>query len=273
MSKRPRLPVVISVPHGGTAVPFEARHLMRLGIGEILIDGDTWARQLYDLFAHVASYVDTDIARAALDMNRSPGDRPPENPDGVVKTVTAGGIPVWDDPEGLSLQLADLLVKKYHRPYHERIRKAAGAGSAVLGIDCHTMLSHAPPIGPDAGTPRPAICISNGGDDRGEEEGEPVSAPPDLVRALRDAMEREFSGMSLPVAIFGETVRINDPFRGGYTCRHHGLPGPLPWVQFEINRALYLPETGELAEKPDASSLRRLKDIRERFVRGIRRVI
>ncbi|NIO15885.1 MAG: N-formylglutamate amidohydrolase, partial [Deltaproteobacteria bacterium] len=114
MSKRPRLPVVISVPHGGTAVPFEARHLMRLGIGEILIDGDTWARQLYDLFAHVASYVDTDIARAALDMNRSPGDRPPENPDGVVKTVTAGGIPVWDDPEGLSLQLADLLVKKYH---------------------------------------------------------------------------------------------------------------------------------------------------------------
>ncbi len=86
-------------------------------------------------------------------------------------------------------------------------------------------------------------------------------------------MEREFSGMSLPVEIFGETVRINDPFRGGYTCRHHGLPGPLPWVQFEINRALYLPETGELAEKPDASSLRRLKDIRERFVRGIRRVI
>lgn len=273
MSGGSALPVVISVPHGGTKVPRVVAHLASLSIRDILRDGDTWSRHLYDISNHVVSIVGTDIARAVLDMNRSPEDRPPENPDGVVKSVTADGVTVWTDPDGLHSDLADLLVQKYHRPYHERIREAAGTGLTVLGIDCHTMLSHAPPIGADAGTLRPAICISNGGNEKGEEEGSPLTAPPELARALRDAMEAAFRDINAAVSIGDKTVRINDPFRGGYICRHHGTKGPLPWVQFEINRALYLPDTPELSEKPDGASLRRLEDIRDRFIRGLRRIL
>jgi formiminoglutamase len=240
---------------------------------DILRDGDTWSRQLYDLLGHVVSYADTDIARAALDINRSPDDRPPDNPDGVVKSVTADGVQVWEDPAGLSPELADLIVNEYHRPYHEGIKNAARAGTAVLGIDCHTMLIQAPPIGPDAGRSRPAICISNGGNEKGEEDGGPLTAPSDLVRALRDAMAIEFRDIGTATSFGDETVLINDPFRGGYICRRHANYGPIPWVQFEINRGLYLPDTPELTEKPDGPSLERLKDIRERFIRGLRRVI
>lgn len=271
MSQGPALPVVISVPHGGTEVPREVRHLLRLSMQDILRDGDTWSGHLYDLSGHVVSYVDTDIARAALDMNRSPDDRPPENPDGVVKTTTVGGVQVWEDPTGLPHELADRIIEKYHRPYHDRIEAASRKKTAILGIDCHTMLSRAPLFSDQPGAPRPMICISNGGDGTGEPRGEPLTAPPDLTRALRDAVATAFRHEDVTVDI--GAVLLNDPFRGGYLCRRHGISGTLPWVQFEINRALYLPDTLGLTKRPDAEHLTRLGDLREKFIRGLKRIL
>lgn len=248
-------------------------HLARLSIGDILKDGDTWARHLYDLADRVKFFVDTHIARAVLDMNRAPHDRPPENPDGIVKTVTVNATQVWDDPGGLSPELADLLIARYHRPYHGRIEGAARKDAVLFGIDCHTMLSRSPGGAPRGGEPRPMICISNGGDGSGESMGETLTAPPELVRALCDAMQTAFRHEDVMVGVGSGSVLLNNPFRGGHICMRHGGTGFVPWVQFELNRALYLPETSELTESPGAESQKRLRDLREKFFRGIRGVL
>jgi N-formylglutamate deformylase len=96
------LPIVISVPHGGTEVPQELQAHCRLSLSAVLMDNDTWARDLFSLSARVAFYGESLVARAVIDMNRDPRDRPPQNPDGVVKTVTVFGEQVWDRPEGLT---------------------------------------------------------------------------------------------------------------------------------------------------------------------------
>ncbi len=34
-------------------------------------------------------------------------------------------------------------------------------------------------------------------------------------------------------------MKLNDPFRGGYIVRTHGM-GQVPWIQVEMNRSFYL---------------------------------
>jgi formiminoglutamase len=98
------LPVLISIPHGGLAIPDRLKSQFLPDSRSVLRDADTWARELYSLHGEVAAIINTDIARLVLDMNRSPQDRPPGNPDGVVKTVTVVGERVWRNPDGLSSQ-------------------------------------------------------------------------------------------------------------------------------------------------------------------------
>jgi N-formylglutamate amidohydrolase len=90
---------------------------------------------------------------------------------------------------------------------------------------------------------------------------------------LRYAVAAAFRHEYVTVGIGAGAVLLNDPFRGGYLCRHHGISGPLPWVQFEINRALYLPEEPDLTEIPGAASRTRLGGLREKFIRGLKRML
>ena len=84
------IPILVTVPHGGMRLPPEASEC-RLSPLEVVLDGDTWSRDLYNLRDHVAAFLDTEIPRAVIDLNRAPVDLPPVNPDGVVKTITVDG--------------------------------------------------------------------------------------------------------------------------------------------------------------------------------------
>lgn len=267
------LPVIISVPHGGTEVPEEARPHCRLDMQAILKDGDTWSRELYALREPVAGFIASDIARAIIDMNRAPGDLPPGNPDGIVKTVTVEKVQVWDNQGGPPDTLAAHLVRTYHGSYHRKLQEFSDNSGALFGIDCHTMLPFEPGKEPGEDTRRPLICISNRGGFGAEEKGEPLTAPADLVLALRDALRKEFIHESVEFTMGGEPVGVNNPFRGGYIIRTHGWASSIPWVQFEINRALYMPCGEWLPENPDRKTLKRLSDLRDKFVRGIKSIL
>ncbi|MCP4230342.1 MAG: N-formylglutamate amidohydrolase, partial [bacterium] len=66
-----KLPLLLSVPHGGVNVPPEVRDYCILTEEEIIVDGDEGASEIYwPLEEHVAAFIKTDIARAILDMNR-----------------------------------------------------------------------------------------------------------------------------------------------------------------------------------------------------------
>ena len=219
-----KLPVLLSVPHAGLEVPPEVAGLSRLSAAEIAADGDGGAREVYALEDRVTGYVTTEIARAFVDMNRAGDDI---RKDGVIKTHTCWDVQVYRKP--LSDGLVRRLVERYHRPYHARLRELSTSG-VRLGIDCHTMAAAGPPVGPDAGEERPALCLSDG-------EG---TLPPEWFARLAECLERAF----------GVPPSLNSPFRGGHIIRAHS--GELPWVQLEMSRAPFLPDEAKRERVLDA---------------------
>lgn len=201
------LPILLSVPHAGLRIPPEVEHLNLLETADIVADGDEGAAEIYDLEAHVAAFVTTDIARAYVDLNRAEDDL---RKDGVVKTHTCWDVPIYRRP--VSEDIVGELLEKYHRPYHRRLRKLAG--SVKLGIDCHTMAATGPPVGPDPGKERPLVCLSNA-------DG---TCPDEWMRRLAALFEGEFQ----------DRVSVNHPFQGGYIIRSHA--SEMPWIQLELSR-------------------------------------
>jgi formiminoglutamase len=205
-----RLPLLISVPHAGLAVPAEVAGLNLLTPEQIAADGDAGAAAIYGgLRDRVARFVTTDIARAFVDLNRAEDD---VRKDGVIKTHTCWDEPVYRAPPPPAT--VEALLARYHRPYHRRLSDLAGSG-VVLGVDCHTMAAAGPPVGPDTGMPRPEVCIGDG-------DG---ACPRDWAERLVDCFARQFSG----------AVTLNRPFSGGYILRAHAAE--LPWVMIELSRA------------------------------------
>ena len=203
------LPLLLSIPHAGLIIPPEVQDLCTLSKEEIIEDGDEGAAEIFfPLQNEVSALVTTVVARAILDMNRLEEDR---SKDGVVKTHTCWDVPVY---RGFpSEEIITILIEKFYRPYHANLINHAEI--AKLGIDCHTMSAQGPPVGPDPGTKRPAICISNAD----------FTCPNEWITSLAACFER----------VFEKEVSINKPFKGGYIIRSHARE--LPWVQLELSRA------------------------------------
>ncbi len=263
----PKLPILVSVPHGGIHAPAEVRDHCLLDERDFALDGDTWARELYALRPDVLGYADTPIPRAIVDMNRSPYAGP--DPDGIIKSVTIQGKQVWRDPSGPPRSLAHELVSRHHWKYHQALEHLSRIPGLALGLDCHTMLGVGPDAGPDPGRVRPMICVSNRGDASARSTGEPTTAPEALVLGLRDALQAAFRHEDVEAG----GISINAPFKGGYICRRHGQNGPLPWLQLELSRALYLPVNGVIPAMPDRGSETRLRDLREKILGALRRML
>jgi len=208
-----RLPLLVSLAHAGLDVPEEVRDNCLLSLKDIVRDGDEGAREIYGRLENICvSFHSTRIARAFVDMNRAEDDI---RLDGVVKTHTIWNQPIYRNE--LSAETIQTLIRKYWRPYHEDLSRLSGQG-AILGLDCHTMAATGPPLGHDAGIPRPAVCLSNA-------DG---TCPNQWIRSMAECFRKAFH----------DEVRINDPFSGGYIIRSHS--GELPWVQIEISRGDFM---------------------------------
>lgn len=217
------LPLLISIPHGGFRIPEELEGRVSLQPEDMLDDSDAYTLDIYDLRANVSGFVSTEIARAFVDLNREVSDRPPQNPDGVVKSLTCYGKPVYKEGLEPDERLIERLVERYYEPYHAAIRAASKDHRIELALDCHSMAAEGPAISPDVGKKRPALCLGN---------AHGRACQPEIIERLADCMRRAFS-------LKEEEVTINLPFAGGHITRTYG-GNPLPWIQVEMSRALYL---------------------------------
>jgi formiminoglutamase len=241
--------VLISIPHGGTKTPPEVVGRVRASAAEIFEDGDAFTPAIYDIADKVAHVQVARVARAFVDLNRAEDDRPPANTDGVVKTATCFDRPVYDAP--LDDALTETLLATYYRPYHAALSEAAHRAGLLVGLDCHSMAAFPPPVAPDADTPRPLFCLSN---------GEGRTADDTLLERLAEQIARSFECAP-------EEVALNRPFKGGYITRRYGRH-PLPWIQIELNRSLYLAEPWFDAGRRTIDE-RRLVELRQRFAAAI----
>ena len=208
-----KLPVLLSVPHGGLLIPEELADYTLFTEKLIKIDSDSGSKAIYHpLERHVAGFVTIPYARCFVDMNRADDDR---RSDGVVKTHAAWGHKLYHTtpPE----ETFQAVIGRYHTPYHQRLSELALSSGAKLGVDCHTMCEFAPPNAPDSeGVERPMVCLS-------DKRGESISA--EWMDRLMYWFGQAFEGFE---------VRKNSPFSGGYITRRHMTE--LPFIQIEISR-------------------------------------
>ena len=203
------LPLLLSVPHAGLTVPTEVENFCLLTKKEIIEDGDEGTAEIYlPLQEEVFTLVTTVVARAIVDMNRAEDDR---RKDGVIKTHTCWDVQIYREPP--SETLISELMEIYYKPYHASLTEYAR--HVTCGIDCHTVAAQGPPVGPDTGEERPAICISDA-------DG---TCPKEWIISLADCLKK----------VFEKDVSINHPFKGGYIIRSHAKE--LPWIQIELSRA------------------------------------
>ena len=221
-----RFPVLSSIPHGGTEVPKEIRDRVTISQKDQFEDSDAFTQEIYSLGDDALVEVQSQIARVYVDMNRSEDDRPPKNPDGVVKTQTCHGKIIYRPDQELDDSSTQRILDTYYVPYHQSIAAALTEHTGLqLAIDCHSMEKVAPVISPDPGQPRPLICL-------GTNHGK--SCPQEMADRLAECFREGFD-------LKEKDVVMNKPFAGGYITRTYG-EGALPWMQVEMNRSLYLSE-------------------------------
>ena len=244
-----KLPILISIPHGGENAPLELEGRTCITPQDLFEDGDACTREIYGIKNYVTAIVDTPIARAFVDLNRNVDDRPPKNPDGIIKTMTCHGKPIYHSDKHPDESLGITLIKSYYQPYHDKIQNLlANSKEIQICLDCHTMEAVGPKIARDFGHERPLICLGT---------NHHKSCPENTVKHLAQCFQTAFQ-------INKSDITINQPFAGGFITKIYGN-NPLPWIQVEMNRRLYLSDpwfnrkTLEVREE-------RLRELREKFV-------
>lgn len=239
-----KLPILLSIPHGGMRKPSELEGHLSITNRDLFDDSDPFVVELYDLGNKVERVIKTDIARAFVDLNRSLQDMPPDNPDGLIKSKTCYDKPIYANGQEPNDSLKTMLIELYYLPYHQAIQKNIDDLDLQLCLDCHSMASVAPYFSPDKNnSKRPKFCLSNNDGQTSSQE---------MIEFLADSISESFS-------IDRQEISLNDPFHGGHITKTYGNK-PIPWIQVEMNRDLYLstPWFDENTLSVDPSHLKKL---------------
>jgi N-formylglutamate deformylase len=247
-----KLPLFVSVPHGGEKVPVELQGKLELTDHDIFWDSDAHTNKIYDARSLVKYCEIFDVIRAAVDLNREENDLPPDNPDGIVKQKTCLGVSLYPDNGLPTEEDTKVLIEKYYRPYHQKVSEIVKSPEITFCLDCHSMLEKGPSISPDRGKKRPLFSLGN-------REGKTSSM--ESINELKKIIAKNFQ-------VDEDEVAINDPFKGGFITKSYGN-NPKPWIQIEMNRVLYLAPK-YFDEKTLKVSEERLKELNGFFLYSLK---
>jgi formiminoglutamase len=254
-----KLPILLSIPHGGVSVPTAVADRINLSPLELLIDSDTRTKEVFGFGDQVEGYVDTDIARCVIDVNREYRT----DQESVFKHYSHNKKEVWNERGLNELEREGLLCKHYH-PYHQTIKEIIASTDIKMAIDAHAMIPRKRAGEGKDKIRRPLFCISNRGSKDSRYPESNITAPFSLMKKLKRNLEEEFADMLL--FDVEDVVRINDPFRGGYITAFHGKHPKIPFIQIEINRALYLPPELDIRLEQSEKEKKRISVVRDKLI-------
>src|SRR4030065_2437677 len=205
-------PVLICIPHGGTKVPPELRSRIKIKPKDVFSDIDAYTNEIYNIGSNAMKIISTPYARTFINVNRNENDLPPEQPDGIVKSMTCYENPIYKKGKEPDPKLTQKLIKKYYEPYHTQIIGATKFLDLKLALDCHSMAAVAPDISTDSGKERPLICLGNCFG---------KSCPMNATVKLTECFMHAFG-------LRENDIKINKPFFGKYTTQRYGNK-PIPW--------------------------------------------
>ena len=217
-------PILVSIPHGGAEVPEELADCVALTEQELLGYTDLYT---LDIFSIEGVHLVSDrTSRVMIDPNRAPDDisrEYEEAAEGVTVLTTWDGKKVYKEGCEPTQEMIDLIIKKYHDPYHELINEVIP--EVQFMIDGHSYLPVGPKMKQDSGEPRPDINLGN---------MNYSSCSREHTVFFREFFEER-----------GYSVRINFPYAGKYILGHHCHrrripPFLVPGIQIEVNQGLYV---------------------------------
>jgi N-formylglutamate amidohydrolase len=234
-----RYPFLISIPHGGMQIPEELKTRIALEQEDIRYYGDPDTCRLFDFRGRVERVMDTGISRMIVDLNRPPYALPPRHTDGAIKFVTPDARSVYHPrhdtgyhPNAPPHDVSLLSLSCEDRPGGEgtgdshRVRWSQHASRGTAGNK-----------GCREGKAR--VCLGNNGDRLGRaKKGRLSTCSAEWMHILSESFREESE--------FENRVAINDPFSGGFITNAHYWHTGIPFVQIEINRALYECQGGDV---------------------------
>jgi N-formylglutamate deformylase len=243
-----KLPLLISIPHGGTEIPSELQGEVKMDQYDIFHNSDACTLELFDHSEKVAEVISTNISSAIVDVDRSKAAFPPTEADGVVKLKTSQGKGVYHEDKANDQDFIKQLIENYYEPYHRKIAYRLKENEIKVAIDCHTMDNVAPQSAEDANQPRPLISLGN-------HYGQ--SCDYKILERLADCIQVIFNIGDMDVA-------INKPTDGGYITKKYGN-NPVPFIYLAINKSLYLQDQ-YFNPKQLKVKQSRIDDLKNRFL-------
>lgn len=226
-------PLLVSLPHDGTAIPDEIA--ARMAQQAVRVPDTDWHVGLLYAFAKEmgASVIAPRWSRYVVDLNRPPDGHalyPGRSETGLVPFNTFGGDPIYRNGAEPGAEEVAARVDTYWRPYHsalqqelQRLREAHGR--AVLW-DGHSIRSRVPMFF-DGRLPDFNLGTANG-----------ASCSPVLQERLSKVLDR----LASPATGMYSHV-VNGRFKGGHITRHYGMPSEnIDAVQLELAQCTYMDE-------------------------------
>lgn len=241
-----RLPIVVSVPHCGTAFPDEIKDEYHPHLIASPDDTDWFVDKLYDFAPSMGiTMITAKYSRWVIDLNRDPQSKPLYTDGRIITalcpTTTFLGEPIYKDNR--SEVQADEMTRRldiYYHPYHRKIQEILddlkSKFGKVLLWDCHSIRQYVPTIQQDK---FPDLILGSA-DER--------SASPELIRSALDTLR---TGPFV--------LNHNHPFKGGYITRFFGKPEEHQHaLQLEMCKIRYMDDTETCYDEKRATVVRDL---------------
>lgn len=232
-----RIPVVVSVPHCGTAFPDEIKDDYHAELMKAPDDTDWFVDRLYGFAPSIGvTMISAVFSRWVIDLNRSPADIPLYSDGriitGLCPTTTFLGDPLYRDGR-VRVEAGEIKRRTdlYFRPYHEKLREILNDLKSEFGQvllwDCHSVRQKVPTIY--------------------------TGKFPDLILGSADgrSADRILIEVALENLVEGPyTLHHNEPFKGGYITRNYGKPEKDEHaLQLEMTKINYMDDS-ELQYQP-----------------------
>lgn len=248
--------MLVTIPHSSNVVPEEIRPGLAIGEEEISNSWDIGSSELYGKLP--ARYVlEASFSRIAADLNRSPRALGPK---GVVPLVDYAGRHLYRRGFVLTEEERKRRLLNYYWPFHKRIEEILSSESIKVLIDCHTLNGIGPKKAPDFGKRRPDVVLGNNGGSKGE-------SIPELGESTCESWL--MVEMASILKELGLSVKLNDPYPGGYITVHYGRilrrKGGIG-IQIELNQDLFTRQGGTFL---DTEALEQLRNTLEIFLKRL----
>jgi N-formylglutamate deformylase len=229
-------PLLISIPHLGTAIPAELRGGYSdeaLGVA----DTDWHLDRLYAFAEELgATVIQARLSRYVVDLNRPASGEslyPGMVTTSLCPTETFRGEPIYKDGGQPSGDEVDRRVQAYWRPYHNALKaeivRLRAKHPNVLLWEAHSIASVLPRLFDGK---LPDFCF-------GTSDGQ--SCHPAVIEA---ALE--------PMRTADQSWVLNGRFKGGFITRRYGAPQQgVHAIQLEMCQSLYMDETAPFRWRED----------------------